>query len=90
MNSNEGKGGRVKESIHILKKLQSIGIHPQHPSYTETKKILDMWISTAAESENIIEFKSLKRIGILNLPAFGNQSSFLLKATEELEEIYAD
>lgn len=84
------KGERLRDAIEILKQLKEVGIPDTDPGYIGTKKILDAWIADGEPRQEKIPFPRALRVGHMLLPRLaGRQATFVLKATEELKEIWA-
>ena len=84
------KGERVRDAIEILKQLKEVGIPDVDPGYLATKKVLDTWIADGEPRQEKIPFPRALRVGHMLLPRLaGRQATFVLKATDELKEIWA-
>ena len=61
---------RLKETIHLLKEIQGVGISDTDPSYNEVKKYLDDWIRSDKKQiqEFTIDFVRFGKKGVLTLP----------------------
>jgi hypothetical protein len=84
------KGERVRDAIEILKQLKEVGIPDSDPGYIATKKVLDAWILDGEARQEKIPFPRALRVGHMLLPRLaGRQATFVLKATDELKEMWA-
>lgn len=78
------KAERVREAVHLMKKLQEIGMNADEPGYVETKQRLDDWIKTGDAWSGWIRFIFFERKGELILPSRkGRVSTFHILAPED-------
>jgi hypothetical protein len=83
------KAERVREAVEILKQLKEVGITESEPGYKITKEHLDAWIQDGEPRKEKIPFGRAMRVGEMLLPRLeGRAASFVLKATDELREIW--
>jgi uncharacterized protein YjgD (DUF1641 family) len=77
------KYDRVKETVHLLKSLQSNGISDSNDGYLKTKECMDEWIKTGVAAEHVIEFYTYRRKGFLTLPNTADKAAeMVLKITK--------
>ena len=75
------KYDRVKETVHLLKSLQSNGISDTNDGYTTTKAHMDEWIKTGEAAQHTVEFRTYRRRGYLTLPNTADKAAeMVLKA----------
>jgi hypothetical protein len=61
---------KAKESVHLMKKIQDLGISPLDPTYLEVKDLLNVWIKSEEQksSEHELFFARYGRRAKLSLP----------------------
>lgn len=76
------KFDRIKETVHLLKSLQSNGISDTNDGYLKTKECMDEWIKTGLAADHTIDFRTYRRTGFLTLPKTADKAAeMVLKAT---------
>jgi hypothetical protein len=80
---------RVLDAVTLLKQLKELGIPETDSGYTATKALLDEWILDGDPRSEKIPFARALRTGHIILPRLaGRKPTFVLKATDELKELW--
>jgi hypothetical protein len=59
---------RLKESMTILRKIQTLGIPSSDSSYKELSGHFNTWIKDGPAYEGVVEFRMWNRKAVLHLP----------------------
>jgi len=73
----KSKADRLKETIHLLKQLGSMGYTDLTPGFLEIKTTLKQWVQDGEKCDKDIDIFKENRIAELRLPKFAHRAATL-------------
>jgi hypothetical protein len=73
----KSKADRLKETIHLLKQLGTMGYTDLTPGFPEIKEALKQWVADGEACQKDIDMFRENRIAELRLPKFANKAATL-------------